>query len=109
MMLRSCAAYRLQLCRIVLTWLGLLAHPQAAHPHDWYPIECCSDRDCAPADTVVRRDDGSYLVTSRGMSAVIPSDYRQWRNSPDGRIHVCTRKLRSGSEYLVCAFRGPGA
>ncbi|MGE0851496.1 MAG: hypothetical protein AB7O44_18040 [Hyphomicrobiaceae bacterium] len=57
----------------------------------------------------VRRDDGSYLATSRGISAVIPSDHRQWRNSPEGRIHVCIRNLKSGSEHLVCAFRGPGA
>jgi hypothetical protein len=88
--------------------IGLLAGPLGAPAHDWYPLECCSDRDCAPADTVERRDDGSYLVTSRGMSAVIPADYARWRRSPDGRIHVCIRRLRSGAEYLVCAFRGPG-
>jgi hypothetical protein len=86
---------------------ALLAAP-GAYAHDWYPRECCSNHDCAPADTVLRRDDGSYLVTSRGMSASIPADYPKWRKSPDGRIHVCIRKLRSGAEYLVCAFRGPG-
>jgi len=86
----------------------LLAMPPGARAHDWYPVECCSTQDCAPADTVVRREDGSYLVTSRGMSAVIPADYPRWRLSPDGRVHVCIRKLRSGAEYLVCAFRGPG-
>ena len=79
-----------------------------APAHDWYPIECCSNQDCAPADSVVRREDGSYLVTSRGLSAVIPANYANWRKSPDGRVHVCIRKLRSGGEYLVCAFRGPG-
>jgi hypothetical protein len=81
----------------------------AAWPHDWYPRECCGDGDCGPADSVVRREDGSYLVTSRGMSVVIPADYGRWRESPDGRIHVCIRRLRSGSEYLICAFRGPSA
>ena len=88
--------------------IALLAPPVDAQAHDWYPLECCSDRDCAPADTVVRREDGSILVTSRGMSATIPADYAKWRRSPDERIHVCIRKLRSGAEYLVCAFRGPG-
>lgn len=87
-------------------WLVWSHEPLA---HDWYPQECCSDRDCGPADAVERRADGSYLVTSRGMSVVIPADYRGWRKSPDERIHVCIRKLRSGSEYLICAFRGPGA
>lgn len=92
----------------VAVWAGLLSCPAGAQAHDWYPIECCADRDCAPADTVVLRDDGSYLVTARGLSAVIPPDYSKWRKSPDGRMHVCIRKLRSGAEYLVCAFRGPG-
>ena len=90
-------------------WAGLLALAlPAAQAHDWYPNECCSDKTARLADSVVRREDGSYLVTSRGMSAVIPADYSKWRRSPDGRIHVCIRKLRSGAEYLVCAFRGPG-
>jgi hypothetical protein len=88
---------------------GLLSSASSAPAHDWYPLECCSNDDCAPADTVVRRDDGSYVVTARGLSAVIPADYAKWRRSPDGRIHVCIRKLRSGAEYLICAFRGPGA
>ena len=91
-----------------MAWAGLLMLPLGTLAHEWYPIECCGDRDCAPADSVERRDDGSYLVVSRGMSAVIPADYRNWRKSPDGRIHVCIRRLRSGAEYLVCAFRGPG-
>ncbi len=86
----------------------LLAVPPASLAHDDYPRECCGDHDCAPADTVVHRDDGSYLVTAHGMVAVIPPDYR-WRRSPDARIHVCIRRLRSGAEYLVCAFRGPDA
>ena len=73
------------------------------------PWNAAADRDCAPADAVERRADGSYLVTSRGMSVVIPANYQAWRKSPDERIHVCIRKLRSGSEYLICAFRGPGA
>jgi len=87
---------------------GLLLLPPSAPAHDWYPRECCSGGDCAPADTVVRRDDGSYLVTARGMSIVIPADYSEWRKSPDGRIHVCIWKLRSGNRYLTCAFRAPG-
>lgn len=92
----------------MVAFAGLLCLAAGVHAHDWYPRECCGDGDCAPADNVVRRDDGSYLVTSRGMSIVIPADYNQWRVSPDARLHVCIRKLRSGSTYLVCAFRSPG-
>ena len=93
---------------VLVVWVGLLMLPPGAPAHEWYPLECCSDQDCAPADSVERRDDGSYVVVSRGMSAVIPANYSNWRKSPDGRIHVCIRRLRSGAEYLVCAFRGPG-
>ena len=39
-----------------------------ARAHEWYPLECCSGEDCGPADTVVRYDDGSYLVTAHGLS-----------------------------------------
>ena len=95
-------------CLGLTVWAGLLDWPRAADAHDWYPLECCGDHDCAPADNVVQRDDGSLLVTVRGMSVVIPKDYPVWRKSPDERIHVCIRKLRSGSEYLICAFRSPG-
>ena len=74
-----------------------------AAAHDWYPKECCGQGDCAPADSVQRKQDGSYVVLARGVSVLIPANFNQWRKSPDGRVHVCT------SEYLlVCAFRGPG-
>jgi hypothetical protein len=87
---------------------GLLLLPPGTPAHEWYPQECCGGLDCAPADSVVRQEDGSYLVTARGMVVVIPADYPYWRRSPDPRIHVCIRRLRSGAEYLVCAFRAPG-
>ena len=91
--------------RILSTVLAtLLASSPVAHAHAWYPFECCSGDDCSLADIVVRRDDGSYLVTARGMSVVIPATYLYWRPSPDGQVHVCIR-----GSMLVCAFRGPGA
>jgi hypothetical protein len=100
---------RFAILAAVAAGLGLsLIGARATLAHEWYPVECCGNGDCAPADSVLRRDDGSYLVIARGMSTVIPADYGKWRQSPDGRIHVCVRKLRSGAEYLVCAFRGPG-
>jgi hypothetical protein len=96
-------------CAILLgMWAGAAVQAPHVLAHDWYPLECCAERDCAPADTVLRRPDGSYLVTSRGLSVAIPRDYHNWRQAPDGRLHVCLRQLRSGSVYLICAFRGPG-
>src|SRR6476620_1929989 len=87
---------------------GLFLALPTAHAHDWYPRECCSSRDCSPADTVVRHDDGSYLVTARGISLVIPWWFRPWRPSPDGRVHVCFRQFSGIGPVVLCAFRGPG-
>ena len=96
-------------CRVALAGLaGLAIGSSVAHAHDWYPLECCSSKDCAPADTVVRNDDGSYLVTSRGLSVVIPWWFRPWRPSPDGRVHVCVRQFTGIGPIVMCAFRGPG-
>ena len=90
---------------------SLLVASPVAHAHEWYPLECCSSDDCGPADTVVLHDDGSYLVTARGLSVVIPATFRHWRLSPDGQVHVCIRQLVPGGtlSVLMCAFRGPGA
>src|SRR3974390_1028211 len=76
-------------CLSLVVWAGLLVWPRDADAHDWYPLACCGEHDCAPADNVVQRSDGSLLVTARGMSVVIPKDYPGWRKSPDERIHVC--------------------
>jgi hypothetical protein len=56
-------------CLCIVVWAALFAWSQDSGAHDWYPLECCGDHDCAPADNVVRRNDGSLLVTARGMSA----------------------------------------
>jgi hypothetical protein len=87
---------------------GLAIGLPDAHAHDWYPRECCGSRDCAPADSVVRNDDGSYFVTSRGISVVIPWWFRPWRPSPDGQVHVCVRQFSGIGPIVICAFRGPG-
>ena len=82
----------------------MTAVPLPAGAHDWYPKDCCGGNDCAPAESVLRRKDGSYEVFARGMSVLIPSEYNEWKRSPDGRVHVCVRE-----HLLACAFRGPGA
>jgi hypothetical protein len=87
---------------------SLLVASPVACAHEWYPLECCGGDDCGPADTVVRRDDGSFLVTAHGMSVVIPATFRHWKPSPDGQVHVCIRQLVLGGSMLMCAFRGPG-
>jgi hypothetical protein len=87
---------------------GLIVATPRAYGHEWYPIECCGGKDCAAADSVVQRSDGSFLVTAHGMSLVIPEGY-YWRPSPDGQVHVCVRHIGGIGLMVVCAFRSPGA
>ena len=102
---------RERVMRHLLAWsaiaVGLIVALPRVHAHEWYPIECCGGKDCAAADTVVRRADGSYLVTANGMSVVIPDGY-YWRPSPDGQVHVCVRQIGGVGLMVVCAFRSPG-
>lgn len=58
---------------------------RTAHAHDWYPWECCSDKDCEvlPLERVTVEPDGYHLPNG----AVVP--HNKIRYSPDGRYHWC--------------------
>jgi hypothetical protein len=79
----------------VLVWL---ACPATAPAHSWYPIECCSERDCAPFDA---RD------VEEGAAGFLPKPSGELvsraaaRPSRDERFHVC-RSRASGA--LLCLF-----
>lgn len=97
-------------CRYFAVWVLVVATlllSGEASSHDWYPRECCSHDDCAPADSVERRDDGSYRVTSRGFSVIIDSNFNGWRESLDGQVHVCIIQSGPLRGKLLCAFRPP--
>jgi hypothetical protein len=80
---------RFVLSAVVATQFIVLSDARA---HEWYPLECCAGHDCAPADTVVRRDDGSYQVTARGLSVVIPPAYRFWRPHQTARFTFASNR-----------------
>lgn len=84
---------------IVLLVLG--ASP--AHAHDWYPVSCCSDKDCRPlleesGETVTELREGWRLwdgrVIARGLA----------RLSPDQHFHIC----ESPAKTILCFFAPPG-
>lgn len=85
--------------------LLLLTVPAIAH--SWYPKECCSDRDCSPADTV--RDDprGGLMVSAGNQSVWVPSGFPR-RSSPDNRVHICFRMIAVPDEGVLliplCVF-----
>lgn len=83
--------------------LALAASPAAAH--EWYPIECCSERDCQPID------DSDVRMTSRGWEIegsgeVVPFGDRRERISPDGEFHLCSRAFAvpGGDDRAICLF-----
>ena len=57
-----------------------------AGAHEWYPPECCSDKDCyqITAADVRPTDDGYWLIVLTGEK-VKSKGY-----SPDGQYHRCS-------------------
>lgn len=87
---------------VMLAAFGALGSTALAH--DWYPVSCCSEKDCRP------------LAEARGESVLESlAGWRLWdgrviaRNSakvsPDGKVHLC----ESPSKRILCLFAPPGS
>lgn len=75
-------------------------------------ISCCNDQDCAPAEAR-QKPDGSWEARQEGdtgnFTPVPPKKVEQDRDSPDGRSHLCGRRLGIGNEmYVYCFIAGAG-
>lgn len=60
-----------------------------ARAREWYPAECCSDRDCwvagiGGAEPEPRASPSGWVL---GDGTLVP--YHEARPSPDGKFHVC--------------------
>lgn len=77
-----------------------------AGAHDWYPIECCHDLDCAPVEHVERPGGDELVVTSRNGTGVVPKDMQR-RQSRDHRMHVCMQPSGDGRMRVICVFVPP--
>jgi len=88
---------------------ALVAASTAAHAHDWYPRECCSDKDCAPALSVQNAPGGWWVTTIHG-AVFVPADFTRLE-SKDNRVHACMRpRWPAGAEpkmKLICVFFPP--
>lgn len=87
-----------------LMWL-IFGGASKARAHDWYPIECCHQMDCAPIDRI-ERFEGSLIVTSKHGTAIVP-DVLPRRESKDSRSHVCMRPAQDGAMRVICYFEAP--
>ncbi len=81
----------------------LIMCPTTSFAHSWYPIACCSDRDCHPlseanGQTVEESPAGWKLwdgrIIARGAAKV----------SPDQQFHLC----ETPSKSIICFFAPPG-
>ena len=84
----------------------------SASAHDWYPHECCHDKDCAPVESMTRIDpagDGTpyMVVTSKHGKAILRRDFPT-RESKDSRMHVCLGQYDTGEKEVICIFIPPG-
>lgn len=82
-----------------------------AHAHGWYPLRCCSGKDCAFVRAqnvkegpngyeVIVRPGEHPMVTKETLSFIVP--YRQAESSPDNEYHICI----NGTGKLLCFFAG---
>lgn len=82
--------------------IGMLLPAAPAGAHDWYPLECCSNRDCHPAEP------GEIKVEAEGLRIVPTDELIPWsevRPSPDGRMHRCSSGGKPEGR-TICIFAG---
>lgn len=82
---------------IAVLLLILFVSATFAFGHSWYDLDCCSQRDCAPADEVVFNGDGATIVTitlnEKKYTIVYPKNFPKdkIRPSHDGKYHGCAQ------------------
>lgn len=81
---------------LILALCVLLVAP--AQAHDWYPQECCHDRDCRPV--IARPVPGGWEVEGWGF---ISETNPKVRSSQDGRFHLCASQVIE--DFLFCFFK----
>lgn len=106
--------------KIVLAIMCLVffsAFPAAPHTHtdadgttvDWYPVECCHNKDCRPVASIQPAYNGLWMTTVDGFTVLIgPNQSR--RRSHDMRWHICIGKDDmdpTSKESIVCVFEPP--
>jgi hypothetical protein len=84
--------------------IGLLG-PSSPAAHSWYPVWCCSERDCRElseekGETVSEAQDGWHLWDGRLVGRGIA------KPSPDKKFHICEEPT---TRAIICFFAPPGA
>jgi hypothetical protein len=101
---------------VILSLIGALLVGRGAwvtpgHAHDWYPMECCHEQDCAPVISATSEVEATadalmpaqLVVTTKFGTVAVPHGFER-KPSPDGRMHACIRKDGNGDLWLICFF-----
>ncbi len=83
--------------------LLLAVSATASLAHDWYPISCCSEKDCRPlmeakGESVLESMAGFELWDGRTVAR------QSAKVSPDGKFHLCENRAKQ----VLCFFAPPG-
>lgn len=75
-------------------------------------VSCCHDQDCQPAEAR-RLSNGQWEARQEGdtgsFTPIPPEKVEYDRDSPDGRNHLCGRRLGIGNDfYTYCFIAGAG-
>lgn len=73
------------MARFFVFLLSLLLLSQPSLAHDWYPLECCSEKDCEPMSATDLERDGDEWILPNGER--IHNDFA--RESRDHQFHWC--------------------
>jgi hypothetical protein len=83
---------------------SLLLGPPDALAHDWYPLSCCSEKDChalleEKGEIVTETAEGWKLWDGRLIARDVT------KLSPDQHFHLCETPAKA----ILCFFAPPGA
>lgn len=94
---------------IFVATVGVFAWLSPARAHEFYPWECCSDRDCWPTGTGRDAREPDPVAGPGGWrlsdGTIVP--YAAARPSPDGRFHVCRSGGSLSGALIVPGGRPP--
>lgn len=84
-----------------------------AKAHSWYPQDCCSEQDCAPASSMFfDNKTGDLIFTSKHGTGILKwVDRKKIRPSEDDQWHVCllNPQMGGGDHYEITPPADPNA